>query len=299
MLPEIVQHHGEPFGDQSAIPTWCVSRLARQSVPMVISGDGGDELFAGYSTYSHWKNAVDQRRLAPDRSWKRFARPIARRLVPARYSKTENPEDSAEQWISCVGRFNKAERENLWNPEYRFLCDLPDSAIESALFSGQHLNGVNRVQRVDMETFLPESILCKVDIASMRYGLEVRPPILDQRFFKLASSINTSQLLRSKGTQSPKTPLKQLLARKMGHEFAFREKQGFGMPLEKWCRSDPQNQNDLRDRLCHSGTRIGELFSNEAIAETVRSGRVENVWLLLILDEWFCQTTESVSSAVP
>ena len=84
----------------------------------------------------------------------------------------------------------------------------------------------------------------------------------------------------------------------MGHQFSFREKQGFGMPLEKWFRSNPRNQSELRDRLCHSGTRIGEFFSKEAIAQTVLSGRVENVWLLLILDEWFCQTSESISSAV-
>jgi asparagine synthase (glutamine-hydrolysing) len=298
MLPEIVQHHGEPFGDQSAIPTWCVSRLARQSVPMVISGDGGDELFAGYSTYSHWKNAVDQRRLAPDRSWKRLARPIARRLVPARYSKTENPEDSSERWISCVGRFNKGERENLWRSDYRFLCDLPDSTIACALQSGQNLEGVNRVQRVDMETFLPESILCKVDIASMRYGLEVRPPILDQRVFKLASSINATQLFSSKHAQSPKMPLKQLLAGKMGHQFAFREKQGFGIPLEKWLRGVTQNQNALRERLCHSDTQIDQMFSRQAIEKTILTGNVENVWLLLFLDEWLSQLANSGSTAV-
>lgn len=94
-------------------------------------------------------------------------------------------------------------------------------------------------------------------------------------------------------------PLKRLLAGKMGHQFAFREKQGFGIPLQKWLRGVTKNQDHLHDRLCHSGTRIGEFFSNKAIAEAVLNGRVENVWLLLVLDEWLCQATESVSSAVP
>lgn len=292
-LPELVKHFGEPFGDQSGIPTWAVARLARQHVPMVISGDGGDELFAGYSTYRHWKTIVDQRRISPPvRFWKRHLRTMAQRWAPARYNKLENPEDSPELWISCTGRFTRVQREALWRPEYRFLSDLPDAAIEAALTSGNVANGVNRVQQCDLDTWLPENILCKVDVASMRFGLEVRPPLLDRSVFELAASIPTSLLTMSAGRiSSGKVPLKNLLAKKMGEEFAFREKRGFSLPLESWLRTEQANHNRIKDNLLGGTSCIGNWFTRAAIDTTIDSGTPENIWLLMVLEEWLRQNS--------
>jgi len=286
MLPEIVKHHGEPFGDQSAIPTWAVSRLARSEVPMVLSGDGGDELFAGYGTYGGWKQRTEYYRPAPDHSWRGKVRPILKKLAPWRYSAMYQPEADARHWLPCIGRFSDSARDMLWKADYRFLCDLPGTALDKAFQNGSTSPDVNCVQRVDMELFLPEDILCKVDVASMRYGLEVRPPMLDRRCFVLASSIEPAMLYNRSDSFTGKLPLKNLIAGKLGHDFAFRRKQGFALPLESWIRRNKDNQNQIRERLMSSQTQILEWFDCTAIVDTITSGPVENTWLLLILEEW-------------
>ena len=288
-LPEIVRHHGEPFGDQSTIPTWYVSQLARSHVPMVLSGDGGDELFAGYGTYPAWLQNVAPPEVLPDRTLKGFLRPLWKAVNPGKYPVKPNAEKNIENWIRCIGRFNSDSRGTLWHRDIAFVSDLPGTTFEDALQSGSGFSGVNRVQRIDLETFLPEDILCKVDIASMRFGLEVRPPMLDRRFFKLASSIPPRQLHQQGAEYCGKLPLKRLAASKLGDEFAFRPKQGFGLPLQSWLRDDTMNSAAVADRLCHADAMINQWFQPVAVNEVIANQRVENIWLLLVLEEWLCQ----------
>ncbi len=296
MLPEIVRHHGEPFGDQSAIPTWAVSKLARKEVTMVLSGDGGDELFAGYHSYTAWKQKVDHYLPKHNANWRQMVRSAVKRMFPNRYPSLEAPMENPSHWLECIGRIGKATRESLWKPELRFLCDLPDDSIARAVLNGKSERDVNRVQRVDFETYLPESILCKVDVASMRYGLEVRPPMLDQRFFDLASSIDTRALFLEGQDTTGKLPLKNLIARKMGRDFAFRRKQGFGMPLEQWLKRDIHNRELIRDRLTESDSKILEWFDQDAVQNVVNNGCGENVWLLITLNEWLNQSRMKVTT---
>ncbi len=286
MLPEIVKHYGEPFGDQSAIPTWAVSRLARAEVPMVLSGDGGDELFAGYGSYGGWRQRTGLLRIRKDLSWKGRIRPLVKKLAPWRYPAVYQAEADTRHWLAWVGRFNDADREQLWKPDLRFLRDLPGTALDNAFERGLRAPDVNCVQRVDMELFLPEDILCKVDVASMRYGLEVRPPILDRRTFDMASSIEPQMLYNLSEGFTGKLPLKNLIAGKLGHDFAFRQKQGFSLPLESWIRRDKNNQQQIRERLMCSHAQIHQWFDCKAINDTIANGPAENTWLLLILEEW-------------
>jgi asparagine synthase (glutamine-hydrolysing) len=163
---------------------------------------------------------------------------------------------------------------------------LPGTALDNAFKRGLSAPDVNCVQRVDMELFLPEDILCKVDVASMRYGLEVRPPILDRRIFDMASSIEPQMLYDLSDGFTGKLPLKNLIAAKLGHDFAFRQKQGFALPLESWIRRDKNNQHQIRERLMGSHAQIHEWFDCKAIDDTIANGPAENTWLLLILEEW-------------
>lgn len=293
-LPEIVRHHGEPFGDQSAVPTWAVSKLARSHVPMVLSGDGGDEFLAGYSSYAGWLDAVSQQPTPGNRSWKAPLRPLLKAVRPGRYPQTPTPADNLENWLPCIGRFTSHDRARLWQPDLRFLSDMPGTTFQRALAAGCGLKGVNRVQRVDLETFLPEDILTKVDVASMRYGLEVRPPILDTTVFQLAASIPFEMLVDRKSDRGGKLPLKMLAAKKFGHDFAFRRKQGFAMPLKKWLRDDPQSAARVRERLCDPASELGRWFCHETVETVLSHGRVENVWLLLVLQEWCRQMATPV-----
>jgi asparagine synthase (glutamine-hydrolysing) len=299
-LPEIVRHHGEPFGDQSAIPTWAVSKLARKSVPMVLSGDGGDELLGGYGTYGAWLRGACRgagRTGMMDRCRSQFQ--LYRRRLLGRHRPAEPVEKVLSAWLGCVGRFSTVERESLWRTELRFLADTPDSQMMSALTAGASAD-IRQLQYCDLLTFLPEDILCKVDIASMRYGLEVRPPFLDRRVFELVRSLPASALYSlnaTTGEYSGKLPLKLLAARRFGQDFAFRPKQGFVMPLQNWLQQPGMGQDAVIDRLAGASSHIASWFERAAIVEQVKRSRVVNVWLLLVLEEWLQQNRQPAGVA--
>ncbi len=289
ILPEVVRHYGEPFGDQSAIPTWYVSRLARKSVPMVLSGDGGDELFLGYPTYGGWLRRMQA--LDPDTGGRirRRALGVARRAWPRRYVTPLSPATDPDNWLAFVGRFNHEERELLWRPEYRFLADTPSHALARSFFL-QSSAAHRRVQEADISTFLPGDILTKVDIASMAFGLEVRPPLLDLRVFKAAGRIRPAALFRLDGENfEGKLPLKRILARYMGPEFSKRPKQGFSLPLDAWLYADAVTRENVRERLTGRDSPLLQWFEPTAVKHVLDRRKPENTWLLLVLDEWLRQ----------
>ena len=296
MLPEIVRHHGEPFGDQSAIPTWAVARLARQNVPMVLSGDGGDELFAGYGSYGAWHQKTRQPREARVINIRTALSLFVQKFRNEHSLSQPNPENELEHWLPCIGRFSSTEREELWNGQYRFLTDLPNHSMQAALQAGVNSRGVNRVQRMDLETFMPEDILCKVDVASMRYGLEVRPPLIDQRVFELAQTIPPTQLQCEKNKAHNKIPLRDLMNQRIP-KFGSRVKQGFELPLHAWLKNNHSHREAVRDKLTATSGMLSNWFNPAEINRTINEGRPENTWLLLALDEWLSQARCSENSA--
>jgi asparagine synthase (glutamine-hydrolysing) len=174
----------------------------------------------------------------------------------------------------------------------RFLADQSCGEFIEAFEAGKNCRDVNRAQRCDLETFLPEDILCKVDIASMRFGLEVRPPMLDRRFFKTVRKISPQTLYaRDADGQNycGKMPLKQLAAKKLGQDFAFRPKQGFVMPLQSWFERSTREASEIRDRLTDPASSIAGWFDQAQVHDQLDRSRVVNVWLLLVLEEWLCQ----------
>jgi asparagine synthase (glutamine-hydrolysing) len=145
---------------------------------------------------------------------------------------------------------------------------------------------VNQAQYLDLETFLPEDILTKVDVASMSVGLEVRPPILDRRVLALAASLPEDQLYRRDSEYCGKLPLKQLAAGRLGEAFAHRPKQGFALPLERWLRGTPGRIADCEALLLNQSSPLREWFCPSVIQGVIKSGTAENLWLLLVLQQW-------------
>jgi len=290
ILPQVVSHYGEPFGDQSAIPTWYVSRLARTVVPMVLSGDGGDEVFAGYPTYGGWLGRMKWKGEQSHPGMRGATLKVARRAWPRRYKTPVSPAEDAQNWLDFVGRLNYRQREMLWRPELRYLCDRPNEAIDRALAVSDG-EEIGRVQQVDLRTFLPADILTKVDIASMAFGLEVRPPILDVRVFDAASRISSKNLFSvgESGEFHGKLPLKRLLAKHMGEDFVKRPKQGFSLPLQTWLHDDAETAAQVRERLTSNDSPLGAWFDPCGVKRVIEEGNPQNTWLLLVLDEWLRQ----------
>jgi asparagine synthase (glutamine-hydrolysing) len=271
LLPELVAHYGEPFGDSSAVPVYRLAQLARERVPMVLSGDGGDEAFAGYPRY-HRPPVGPLAALLPRvlLDW------IGRR--------------SSWHWDAMIV-MRPPLRRSLWKPEFvRRIEEDPDGDPMAAAWARvRGLPRVRRAQLLDYVGYLPGSILTKVDIAAMSHGLEVRTPLVDRNVVDFAATIPTELLVGNHGAASGKRILKDVLARWFPQPFVERPKQGFGAPLGTWLAGS-RERRELERTLLGAGAPVAELLEPAAIRTLLsnldRGGAAEPVWLLLFLARW-------------
>ena len=279
ILPELVRHYGEPFGDNSAIPTYYVSRLARDRVPMVLSGDGGDECFAGYDdTYMPWL-----RHLAAGDSGRLGGEPRAL---------------SVEDYLPFVSSSPRW-REALWRPELRASrTSSPPPLFEKEFVRARHWAGCSQAQYLDLKTYLPHSVLTKVDIASMMHGLEVRTPIVDTKVVEFAATIPFEYNVSMAGEEwAGKLMLKKIAARWFPGNFVARPKQGFGLPLSPWLGEGGALARAATERLQDPQTPLRHYFNADQVNDVIQRKSENLVWRLLVLDEWLRQEQRRAMSA--
>ncbi|MEL6562251.1 MAG: asparagine synthase (glutamine-hydrolyzing) [Bacteroidota bacterium] len=279
MLPDLVSQYGEPFGDSSSIPTYYVSKLAGSKVKMVLSGDGGDEAFAGYDTYLRWINDLSYPGVSKT---KKMLYPLGRAIYPHRYMKR----NSYQHWMEIVRYYPYELRKQLYEGKLDIFPNY-DSKLFGTLFKeAENFDHVQKAQYMDLGTYLPYDILTKVDIASMAHSLEVRTPLIDTKVWDHISKIPSSHHFSGEKSEfTGKILLKKLLASKTSEEFAFREKKGFAVPLSKWFGDQDQK---VIDRLMDSN-HLFEYFHKPTVKEILQDGIGRRIWLLLFLDEWLHQ----------
>jgi len=293
ILPKLAQHYGEPFGDSSAVPTYYVCSMARQFVPMVLSGDGGDEAFAGYESYKSWQ-AFLSKQPSSRPVWKKALRPLASAMLPARYP--ANPEPGMRTlsgWQSCIQYSSWQARRNLWRKDYRHLVGLPVEIFKDTFRTSTRHPSISQAQLLDYATYLPNDILTKVDIASMMHGLEVRTPLVDLKVVEFAAKMPVETKLAKDASDRwvSKKVLKHLLSRHFPDEFIHREKKGFSIPIRDWLSPGGALREELQERLLKKNARISEYFEPEKIASMVKNhGNGHDyagmLWLLLFLEVW-------------
>jgi len=287
VLSDLVRHYGEPFGDVSAVPTYYVCRSARRSVPMVLSGDGGDEAFAGYGTYCGWMGWLKGLGRPTLRT---FLRACARRLLPKRYP---SPQPVLSNWLRVVNQVPTERRVGLWRPEYRGGCPAPLEVFAEAFRRAESYPPCTTAQSVDYATYLPNNILTKVDVASMMHGLEVRTPLVDVRVVEFAARIPQDMCIRlNRGGQwEGKLPLKKIINQHFPPEFLHRPKMGFSVPLDRWFAPGGELREMMEDQLLSAGSLLGEYFEPAAIAKLADDKLAEcrPLWMLLFLEEWLRQ----------
>lgn len=285
LLPKLVKHYGEPFGDSSAIPTYYVSKMARQHVTMVLSGDGGDECFAGYNTYKNWMAWLNQDEKP---LWKRLAYPFAHWLKPERYP-SRTPELAS--WFRYMTQISSDTRYQLWRKEYHSIVNQPIEAFTQETLKTKNYGWSQKAQYFDMKTYLPGSILTKVDVASMMNSLEVRPPIIDINVFEFAATIPQSlNIARNvEGDWEGKLLFKKLLSRYYDKEFLHRPKMGFSTPIEKWFSQNGDYRGFLEERFLSTDSKLQQYFKPEMLKTLLKQKATQPLWLLLFLDEWLSQ----------
>jgi len=275
ILPQLVKHYGEPFGDSSAIPTFYVSKIASQQVKMVLSGDGGDEAFAGYTSYTKWINAQKHPGVPV---WKKSLYPLGRKIYPSRYFKA----NSYQNWIEMMRYYPYILRRDLYSDEYKQYAKY-QSVIFSQLYNNtRDYELVHKAQYMDLHTYLPYDILTKVDIASMVHSLEGRTPLIDIKVWELASRIPSNiNLDEGKG----KRVLKKNLSKYFPDEFVNREKMGFALPISSWLK---EGMEEAKERLLYSKN-LSHYLDMKVVSEILEEGYGHRVWLILFLDEWLNQ----------
>jgi len=277
VLPDLVGHYGEPFGDWSAVPTYYLSQLAREHVPVVISGDGGDECFAGYDRYKQ----------VQPRDW------LKRIAGPFRFGPPGPRAGSEADWARYSMMVLRApSRAKLWRPELAGALAAPPETLRRSCKETSQWNPLARAQWVDILTYLPGAILTKVDVASMMHGLEVRTPFADRRVIEFAATIPPELLMRplDRDRSEGKHLVKQILRKFFPEEFVARPKRGFIPPVADWFAVDGAHGTDTADRLLRPDAKIRDYFRGEAIKSLIedltRGGPAEPVWLLLFLEAW-------------
>jgi asparagine synthase (glutamine-hydrolysing) len=289
LLPRLVRHFDEPFGDSSAIPTWIVSKVARRHVTVALSGDGGDELFAGYTRYHNAHQL--HRLLAPfPPSLQRPLLTTLRKVWPRSW-RGKALLNRGGLLSGNVYRAIMARDTNLalLHPDIR--NDVANSLELHAFFDEYWRRGpehlVSRMQFTDLHTYLPEDILVKADRTSMAASLELRCPLLDHRVVELAARMPLNLKYRH-GDQ--KFLVKHILLPELGPDFTYRKKNGFQSPLRSWFQG--KLRHFLKERLFVASRSLADLCDQSAVKALVQrffEGQTdlrEDVWRLLVLAEW-------------
>jgi asparagine synthase (glutamine-hydrolysing) len=290
--------YDEPYADSSAIPTYRVCELARKHVTVALSGDGGDELFAGYRRYrwhmheEHWRARVPLSirrpvfgalgRVYPKLDW-------APRFLRAKTTFQALARDSVEAYRHSVSILRDAERAQLFSARLRHDLNGYSSA---EVFAGHARNfhgtdPLKLIQYLDFKTYLVGDILTKVDRASMAHALEVRVPLLDHELIEWAMPLPSA--LKLSGHEG-KHLLKKAMEPHLPNDVLYRTKMGFSVPLTEWFRG-PLRQR-VRDGVLSSAMRDSELFDMryiESLVDQHQSGQSEfsaPLWSLLMFDSF-------------
>jgi asparagine synthase (glutamine-hydrolysing) len=289
LIFKLARHYGQPFADASAIPTYCVSAAAASHVKMVLSGDGGDELFAGYNTYP---NIL--RELAPAASRLRRFLPAALRPQDNLRARALAPPDAATlaQYGVFYAHFQNAPRRALYAPDVAETVAAQDRhALYRDLFEeSAPPDRLSALQYLDIKTYLPGDILTKVDVASMCHSLEVRVPLLDHNVVELAARIPAEmRMFGPDGTLHQKYLLKRYSNRLLKGDAFTRPKRGFGVPIDRWFGAELYER--VRERLAAEDSILARLFNRAEVDKLVTTpeaarDNAPRVWSLLFLDAW-------------
>ncbi len=289
VLPELVYHLDEPFADPSALPTYYVCREARRHVTVCLSGDGADEVFAGYSRYRH---AQDQARwdgitALGVRQLCGVMTQVYPRRLRGRATLEQVATHGADRYAFQLGVFDAIERRALFHPGL-----VANVVRSSALFESYFSHADDRalttaLQHADQENYLPDDILVKVDRCSMQNSLEVRSPFLDHRVVEFVNKLPADWKLRG---GVGKYVLKKMLAPYLPEEVLHRRKMGFALPIKHWFRG--RQTAHVRDLLLSPDSLSLRWLRRETVARLLddhqhgRRDLSQKIWTLLIFEHW-------------
>jgi asparagine synthase (glutamine-hydrolysing) len=270
ILDRIIGHFDEPFADASAIPTWYVSQMARQHVTVVLSGDGGDELFGGYDRYIPHPRVQTFDRYAPDalRGVASFAASSLPHGARGKNFLRHVARNERGRYLDAIRYFSADEKPALLSEDVqqRLSAEDPERRLARHFERYALLPWDSQMMRFDAETYLPEDVLTKVDRMSMAHSIESRVPLLDNEAIAFACSLPAAFKIKD-GRR--KHILKEVAATLLPKEIIERRKQGFGVPIGVWFRGN-----------------LRELFADTLLApRTLQRGYFQPGFVRMLVDE--------------
>jgi asparagine synthase (glutamine-hydrolysing) len=295
LLPKLAWHFDEPFADSSAVPTYYVSKAARALVTVALSGDGGDELWAGYARHrvEQWEQRV-RGALGPASAlagWLGRALPLSVKGARSLRHLSAAP-DQAYALKHAYGMFEPGAKDRLYSGDFAASVRHADAfaSFRDAYQACSSPDPMDRALYVDARTYMIDDVLTKVDRMSMAVSLEAREPLLDHRLLEFAARVPMS--LKLKNGRS-KYLLRRVLDRKIPREILERGKRGFEAPIGRWLRGPLAGMTHellldgrLRDRGVLDQREVTRLWDEH------RTGRAEHphrLWQLVMLELWFRQ----------
>ena len=296
IIPDLIWHYNEPFADSSAIPTYYVSKLAREYVTVVLTGDGGDENFAGYPRYQNQgEHSLN----------KNYPSMLYRLLRPKGLMQTLSQHGGG--WAKNFNRLKDLDQQKLL---YYYRITHFHEEYQSQLYTQdlwERLNGLTTVDwmldiyrqsdagnyldatlDLDLRMYLPDTLMTKTDIASMAHSLEARAPMLDHKFLEFVASIPPELKLKN-GVES-KYIFKKAVEPYLPHDIIYRKKMGFGVPIEHWFRHELRDM--VRDILLSQQATQRGYFRREYIEGILNRHQNQGeswqylIWNLLMLELW-------------
>jgi asparagine synthase (glutamine-hydrolysing) len=293
LLPKLAWHFDEPFGDSSAVPTYYVSKAARELVTVALSGDGGDELWAGYARHrvEHWEQRA-RTALGPATraaGWLGQALPLSVKGARSLRHLAADP-DQAYAFKHAYGMFEPDAKRRLYSSDFRRAVNGHDvyASFREAYQACKSSDPLDRSMYVDARTYMIDDVLTKVDRMSMAVSLEAREPLLDHKLLEFAARVPAS--LKLKDGQS-KYLLRRVLEKRVPRSILERKKAGFCAPIGEWLRGPLAPMTDellldgrLRQRGIFNHAEVTRLWHEH------RSGRGDHrhrLWQLIMLELWF------------
>jgi asparagine synthase (glutamine-hydrolysing) len=297
VIEDLAWHYDEPFADSSAVPTYYVSKMARENVTVSLSGDGGDENFAGYRHYYMDARENLVRNLVPT-ALRRTVFGLLGHLYPkadylprifrGKAFLSNVSRDPVDAYFFSVSAFKDEQKSLLLNPDtVAELGDYRTGTLFRELYNRAPAEDhLSKIQYLDIKTYLCDDILTKVDRASMAVSLEVRCPILDHVFMEYAAGIPAR--LKLAGTDG-KHIFKKALKKYLPDDILYRKKMGFGVPILEWLRKDIR---DFARTLVLDGEATRRYFQRPYLEKLWREHQsgIRNwsteLWIVMMMNLW-------------
>ncbi len=299
VVHDITRHHGEPFSDSSSVATWYLAKMTREHVTVSLSGDAGDENFAGYKRYNNarWGHLYDALPGGVRDVFQGGLRGFGRVFYPSfgRFADTMHMGEAA-RYLRLISQFTPERKRTLEGPVLRpAASDRAERRFAEVLSESEGQYAMARLLDLDIATYLTDDINAKVDIAAMAHALEVRCPLLDTAVMEFAARLPSHLQMRVRG----KYLLRKAASDLLPWEILHRPKMGFGIPLDHWLRNDLREV--VRDTLLDKTARERGMLDPTEVTRLVASldtssPETYQVWALLMLELWFREFIDGAAS---